>query len=183
MYTKSLSLSSNFRIALREAVKIGLFIILLSVSSKVRFCLPYSPVPVTFQTLVVYLSVLFLGRKALYLQLSYIMLGILGAPVFSAGVGIMYLAGPTGGYILGFLFASLLLVKLVPLRKSLLWFILCFSLADLVILISGLLWIVFITRLSFSKALYIGIMPFIYGDSLKVLLAALIARIFNPLTR
>ncbi|MBN2119647.1 MAG: biotin transporter BioY [Candidatus Omnitrophica bacterium] len=180
MHVKSLALKESLPVSLKDVLKIGLFVFLLSISSRIRLYLPYSPVPITFQTLVVFLSVVFLGRKALPAQLVYIGLGAAGIGVFSSGAGLFYLAGPTGGYIIGFLLASFLLIKIIPLAKNTLWYIACFLIADSVILISGSLWIKIIMNVSLARAVNIGILPFIYGDALKIALAALITSLAKP---
>jgi len=177
MHTKSLSLKDSLPNLLRGVLRIGLFVFLLSLSSRIRIYLPYSPVPITFQTLVVYLSVFFLGGKALYALLSYIILGIFGVPVFSAGAGLAYLLGPTGGYIMGFLLASMILIRILPISENILWYFFCFCLADTTILIMGTLWITFTMRVPVAQAVSMGIVPFLYGDSLKVILATLMTRI------
>ena len=75
---------------------------ILSLSA--HFKVPFYPVPMTLQTLVVLLIGmsygLHLGGATI---LSYLLLGAFGAPVFSGGVGFVYLVGPTGGYLVGFL--------------------------------------------------------------------------------
>lgn len=179
MYVKTLSLKNSWAIALRDVLKMGLFVLLLSLSSRIRIYLPYSPVPVTFQTLVVYLSAVFLGARAFYPLLSYIALGIFGAPVFSAGAGLVYLLGPTGGYILGFLLASIILIRMLPFKKNILWYFFCFCLADAAILMMGTLWIILVMRVSLAEAVSLGILPFVYGDCLKIILATLITRIIR----
>lgn len=80
----------------------------MALSANIFIYLPGTPVPITLQTITVLLSALFLGSRFAFLcQLEYIMLGIIGLPVFAGFKnGIFSLFGPTGGYILGFLFAS-----------------------------------------------------------------------------
>jgi len=85
MYAKSLAIKGTKAFIVKEAVKLGIFVFLLALSSRIRVYLPYSPVPVTFQTLVIFLSAVFLGTRALSLPFIYTTLGILGLPVFSGG--------------------------------------------------------------------------------------------------
>jgi biotin transport system substrate-specific component len=177
MYIRSLALKKSWETAAKDALKISIFVFLLIMSSHLRVYLPYSPVPVTFQTLVILLSVVFLGRRAFSVPLVYSALGIAGLEVFSGGRGVLYLFGPTGGYIAGFLAASVLLASMLDMHKNFAWYIFSFGLASLVILICGSLWIAFSLKTSFAYALTIGLLPFLYGDSLKVVLAALITRL------
>ena len=88
-----------------------LFTIVLAISSKIS--VPFYPVPMTMQTFVVLFTGVTLGARYGFLALSfYILEGILGLPVFSGtpakGIGLTYLLGPTGGYIIGFAFSALI---------------------------------------------------------------------------
>ena len=84
------------------------FAILMAVSANSYVYLPFTPVPITMQTLTVLLSSILLGsRWAAVGQLEYMLMGIGGLPVFAGGrSGLLAIAGPTGGYIIGFVFAS-----------------------------------------------------------------------------
>ncbi|MCL4378895.1 MAG: biotin transporter BioY [Actinobacteria bacterium] len=85
-----------------------IFAILMGISANTFLYLPFTPIPVTMQVLTVLISPFFLGRRwAMASQAEYIILGLSGLPVFSGfHSGIAALTGPTGGYIIGFLFAS-----------------------------------------------------------------------------
>jgi biotin transport system substrate-specific component len=80
----------------------------MALSANISIYLPGTPVPITLQTITVLLSGIFLGsRFAMLSQMEYILLGIMGLPVFAGfKSGIFSLFGPTGGYILGFIFAA-----------------------------------------------------------------------------
>ena len=80
-------------------------IILLSVSSKVS--IPFYPVPMTFQTFVVYFIAASMGMIGFYSTLSYVILGLMGLPIFAAGGGIAYVMSPTFGFLYGMVLASL----------------------------------------------------------------------------
>jgi len=177
MNTNALIVKNSMVRVLKDVLGISLFVVLLGISSRIKVYFPYSPVPVTFQTLVIFLSVAFLRGRALYSQALYILLGLSGLPLFTAGAGIFYLAGPTGGYLLGFLLATLFLVKILFVKRNIFWYLFCFAAADIFILFTGSLWLDVFLRLSLNKALLVGFMPFIYGDALKVVLAGLAARL------
>ena len=85
-----------------------IFAILMAISANSFFYLPFTPIPITIQVATVFMSAIFLGSKwAAVSQLQYIFMGIIGFPVFSGfKSGIIALAGPTGGYIIGFLAAA-----------------------------------------------------------------------------
>jgi len=148
------------------------FIILTALGAFVRIPLPFTPVPITLQTFFVLLSGVFLGGGLGALtQLSYILLGTSGLPIFTgAGSGISYLLGPTAGYLFGFVLASLWLGKFIKYSQDnffAAFVILC--IADIIILSSGVIWLKFIFGYPATKLLFIGFIPFIPGDLLKAL--------------
>ena len=85
-----------------------IFAAAMVLSANIFIYLPGTPVPITLQTITVLLSGLFLGgRFAMLSQIEYILLGMMGLPVFAGfKSGVFSLLGPTGGYILGFIFAA-----------------------------------------------------------------------------
>ena len=84
---------------LPKALFFILGIILLSVSSKVS--IPFYPVPMTFQTFVVYFIAASMGMVGFYSTVSYVMLGLMGLPIFAAGGGLGYVMYPTFGFLYG----------------------------------------------------------------------------------
>lgn len=153
------------------------FIILMSLGAFVRIPLPFTPVPLTLQTFFVLLSAGLLGSGlGVLTQAGYIFLGVSGMPVFAgAASGLYYLIGPTGGYLLGFVLASLWLGRFIKYaRNSLLSTFAVFCAADLIILLSGSIWLKFIFNYSLSKIIFLGLIPFIPGDLLKAFLASII---------
>jgi len=153
------------------------FIIFTALGAFVRIPLPFTPVPITLQTLFVLLSGVFLGAGlGATAQVSYLFLGLLGLPIFTgAGFGLIYLFGPTGGYLIGFILASFLAGRLISLRRESLFSVFCIlCLADFILLGSGVIWLAFISGYSFHKSLFIGFMPFIIGDLLKAMVASIL---------
>jgi len=158
-------------------IGIGIFVVLTSLGAFVRIPLPFTPVPLTLQTLFVMLAGAFLGAGlGATSQLGYILLGLSGLPVFTgAGSGFLYILGPTGGYLLGFVFASLFIgrfIKFFATSPKRIFAIFCLS--ELILLASGALWLKLILGLSFTKAMLLGIVPFIAGDMFKAAAAAFI---------
>jgi len=151
------------------------FIIMTVLGSFVRIPLFFTPVPLTLQTFFVLLAGAFLGsRLGILSQLGYILIGAIGLPVFSGGqAGLFYLFGPTGGYLFGFLLATVLIGRFInSFSKSIFSaFCLLFA-ADLVILFCGAAYLAFLTKLSFIQAVSLGVAPFIAGDLLKASAAA-----------
>ena len=91
--------------------KIGICIALLCVSSYISIPIPFSPAPITAQTVIINLiAIILLPKEAFFAVLGYILLGICGLPVFSGGQsGIGKILGPSGGYIIGYLVAAVLM--------------------------------------------------------------------------
>jgi biotin transport system substrate-specific component len=153
------------------------FVILMSLGAFVRIPLPFTPIPLTLQTFFVLLSGAFLGsRLGAMTQLSYILLGVFGVPVFSgAGSGLFYLLGPTGGYLMGFILSALFLGRFIGRRQTKLFSVFgLFCLGDLIILVCGTVWLKLLLGYSFIKLLSVGLIPFAPGDLLKAGVASLI---------
>ena len=151
----------------------GLFIALIAIGS--YFVIPMIPVPITLQTLFVLLCGCIMKRYALIAVLLYVILGIIGLPVFhqfTSGPGI--LLGPTGGYLIGFILAALI-VGLSYEKKSRFIRICGLFLGTTAIALCGVLWIALSTGISFFEAVLIGAVPFIVGDLIKITLAFFIS--------
>jgi biotin transport system substrate-specific component len=152
-----------------------LFVMLTTLGAFVRIPLPFTPVPVTLQTFFVLLSGAFLGSSlGMTAQLGYVMLGIWGLPIFTGtGSGLLYLLGPTGGYLLGFILATLFIGKFIKQSKNNLFFIFVFfCIGDAILLFCGSIWLGALFKISWIKSLVLGFFPFIPGDLLKALLAS-----------
>ncbi len=169
MQTKTLSIA--YSSALTKLFAVATFTLLTVVSAKIRFPLPFTPVPVTFQVFAVLLSGVVIGPWLGGLsQLLYVGLGCLGLPVWAGGGGTSAILGPTGGYILAFPIASFTVALLV--RKSRTAIQKSFALAAglLVIYLLGALWLANYLRLDLSSTLKLGVFPFILIDTVKLLL-------------
>ncbi len=155
---------------------VGIFLILTCLGAFVRIPLSFTPVPITLQTFFVLLSGAFLGSNLGFLtQLSYILLGIWGLPIFTgAGSGLLYLLGPTGGYLLGFVLASFLIGRFIRFSNDPFFTFTLFCLGDAVLLFCGTLWLKFLFGYDLTRALFIGFLPFISGDLLKIAAASAI---------
>ncbi len=160
-----------------------LFVGLTFVGAHIR--IPLQPVPVTLQTLFVLLSGAVLGRRIGALSQSvYLGLGAMGAPVFAgslAGVGV--LAGPTGGYLIGFVVAPLFVGAFIGRKTDYWWSFLVFSFGSLIILSLGALHLTLFYTHNLADSLRIGYLPFVPGDLLKVLAAVSIYRSYRGLRR
>ncbi|GHF40899.1 biotin transport system substrate-specific component [Deinococcus metalli] len=141
--------------------------------------IPLKPVPVTLQTLGVLLVGAALGwRRGAATLGTYIAAGTLGLPVFAGGAaGLAKLAGPTGGYLIGFLLAATLvgwLMERLALDRRVVGTAAAMLLGTAVIYAVGLPWLSVTTGLHGRALLTAGLLPFLPGDALKLGLAALL---------
>jgi len=147
---------------------------LIAISAQVSVHIPFSPVPITGQTLVVLLAGLLLGRNlAAASVLAYLLQGAAGMPFFAGGrSGLVTLLGPTGGYLFGFLAAAWVVGLLAeqPARRPLLTTAGSLLAGTAIIYLFGLPWLaLFVPR---AQVLSLGLVPFLAGDLLKILLGS-----------
>ena len=141
--------------------------------------IPLPPVPITLQTVFLGLAGTLLGgRLGALSQTVYLLLGIIGLPVFAGGkAGLGVLFGPTGGYLIGFVAAAFVIGKLTAIktRPGFAW--LCFSIisGEAVLYGIGVLQLALVARLAPVQALAVGLLPFLPGDGIKILLTAWVA--------
>jgi biotin transport system substrate-specific component len=137
--------------------------------------IPVGVVPITFTNLAIYFAIYTLDwKKGTLSYIIYMLIGFAGIPVFSGFTGgPAKLLGPTGGYLIGFFFmamiAGLFVDKYFDKRY------LCFAgmlLGTAVCYTIGTFWLAFQAHMSFAAALTAGVIPFIPGDLIKILIAA-----------
>jgi biotin transport system substrate-specific component len=156
-----------------EISSILTFTLLMVASAHIRIHLFFTPVPITMQTFVVCMSIVLLRQKASISQMLYMLIGALGLSVFSnGGAGMLYLAGPTGGYIMGFFIAALIFSFVFPREVSFLKLIVLFTGVNVVIYSCGVAWLVGLHHLTFNQAFVVGVAPFIIAEVVKIILAA-----------
>jgi biotin transport system substrate-specific component len=140
---------------------------------------PIPPVPITLQTLFLYLAGALLGgRLALLSQVVYVLLGIIGLPVFAGGkAGFGVLFGPTGGYLIGFLPAAYIVGKWneVLNAPSFPTVLVSMIVGTIPVYLLGVLQLSFVAKLDLVKAVSVGMLPFLIGDGIKIVAAALLA--------
>ena len=151
--------------------------VLLWAAAKVQ--VPFFPVPATLTTLVVVLIGAFYGsRLGSVTILAYLTEGLAGLPVFAGtpekGIGLAYMVGPTGGYIIGYVAAAFLVGLLVERGggRAIVAMGGAVLAANVVLYATGLAWLGHL--IGIDKAVSFGLMPFLAADALKILIAAAI---------
>jgi biotin transport system substrate-specific component len=147
--------------------------LVVALSAQIRIYLAFSPVPITGQTFAVLMLGALLGsRRGGLAMLAYLVEGVLGLPVFAAGVGLPVLFGPTGGYLVGFVAAAYLVGKLAEKGwdRHIITTIAAMVLGNAVLHLFGFTWLAVLTDV--KTAFLMGVYPFILGDLLKVAIAA-----------
>lgn len=144
--------------------------------AQVRIPLPFTPVPLTGQTLAVLVVGAALGaRKGAASLLLYLFEGLIGLPFFAGGNhGVSVVLGPTGGYLLGFVVAAYVIGALAArgLDRRIPTALLAFLAGEVVIYLFGVAWLSLF--LGWKGALVGGLLPFLIGDALKLAAAALL---------
>ena len=169
------SLSNNFNL-----IKLLLVIVsgtaLLTISSKIQT--PFTFVPATMQTFVVLFLGMVLGYKlAAATVVLYLIEGLIGLPVFAKGGGFVYLMGPTGGYLIGFIltafFAGMIKIKTDPI---VIFIYLLFSVSAAYALGLLGLWNYMGLDKSFNQVFLVGAQPFLLIEIYKILILTVLSK-------
>ena len=150
--------------------------VLIALAAQVSIPVPGSPVPITGQTFGVLLSAGALGfRRGIASTVLYLLLGLVGLPVFAHGTGgVAIVVGATGGYLVGFIVAAAVVGRLAELGwdRNLLGGIGAMLIGSALIYAVGLPWLAVVAHLDAPTTLQEGLYPYIPGDLLKLALAA-----------
>lgn len=162
----------------------GLMAALICLLGPFSVPVPFSPVPFSLCTLVIYFAVYVLDAGLGTCSVAiYLLLGLVGLPVFSGFAGgIGRLLGPTGGYLIGYLFIACisgLFIKKWGHSYTFHNIIMCLlgmTLGTIVCYLFGTLWLSYQHSLDFTTALSVGALPYIPLDILKMILALILGR-------
>ena len=169
-------------LGIRQMAMIGVMTAVTCIAAPFSIPIPVSPVPLSLTTFILYLSVYILGtRNAFISYVIYLLLGLVGLPVFSGfegGVG--KVAGPTGGYLIGFIFMAIVCGLLMQVKKDK-------KIVNIVVCVVGMLigtaiayafgtmWFCYSTGTGLGAAMALCVIPFIPGDLIKIAIAAVVA--------
>jgi biotin transport system substrate-specific component len=152
---------------------------LTAAAAQVSIPLPFTPVPFTFQPMIVLLGGALLGsRLGLASQMAYLALGIAGLPVFAASPGLPLgaarLLGPTAGYLLSYPLAAFTAGWLAErgFDRRYLTSVIAMACGLAVVFTGGVAWLSVVWSRGIAGALAVGFTPFIVADALKLLVAA-----------
>ncbi|SFC93197.1 biotin transporter BioY [Clostridium uliginosum] len=139
--------------------------------------LPIGIVPISLTNLAIYFAIYALGGKRGTLSyIVYLFIGLVGLPVFSGfSGGFPKLFGPTGGYLIGFIFMAFISGIFIDKFSDKIY--MCFLgmvVGTIVTYIFGTTWLAYEAHIAFNKALAVGVLPFIPGDIVKIIIASLI---------
>lgn len=142
--------------------------------------IPIGPVPIVLQNMFVILAGLCLGRNwGAIAVLIYFLAGTIGLPVFAGGTGgISRFWGPTGGYLISYLpsvyIIGFMSEKFSKNKFSTPVYLLSSTIGTAVVYLMGVSWLMYITGMTLSKSITVGMYPFLIGDALKIIAAALL---------
>lgn len=167
----------NQKIRTKQMVRIALMTAVTCVLGPLSIPLPFSPVPISLTNFAIFLAIFVLGMKSGTISfIIYLLLGAVGVPVFSSfRGGFQVLAGPTGGYLIGFIFLALIMGfaldhfdrKLVPtIIGMIIGMAVCYAF--------GTVWLAKLLSLSFKEGLMMGVIPYLAGDAAKIIIAAIV---------
>lgn len=165
-----------------EMTRMALMVAMNCVSAYIIIPLPFSLSPIALQTLIVNLTGYVLNAKQAFMtMLVYLLVGLAGVPVFTGGsAGPGKLFGPTGGYIIGFLFTAVFLAYFKGEKYSFKRYALLGCVIGIpLIYVFGVVQLKLITGMGWDKAIMTGALPFIPLDIVKCLAAAVIAYPIN----
>ena len=167
----------NQKIRTKQMVLIALMTAVTCVLGPLSIPLPFSPVPISLTNFAIFLAIFILGMKSGTISfIIYLLLGAVGVPVFSSfRGGLQVLAGPTGGYLIGFIFLALIMGfaldhfdrKLVPtIIGMIIGMAVCYAF--------GTVRLAKLLSLSFKEGLMMGVIPYLPGDAAKIIIAAIV---------
>jgi biotin transport system substrate-specific component len=168
--------SDRLSMRLRHVALIVLGALLIGLTAQVSIPVPGSPIPVTGQTFGVLLVAGALGMRRGVASISlYILIGLIGIPFFAEGKGgIQVILGASGGYIVGFAVAGAVVGRLAELGwdRRLVGALAAMAIGNVVIYLIGVPWLMAVTGFTLAEAIQKGVVPFLVGDAIKLILAA-----------
>ena len=166
----------------RRLVLIALITAITCILAPLAIPIPVSPVPISLTNLVIMISIYVLGWKdATISYIVYLLLGLVGLPVFSGFTGgLGKIAGPTGGYLVGFIFLTViagLCVDKFPKNRVIAVVGMIIGMA--ITYIFGTEWLAIQLKMTFVAALSVGVIPYLVGDAVKIIIAIIVGPVLR----
>lgn len=161
----------------------AMFVVLIIIGSYISIKIPISPVPIVLQNMFVFLAALLLGKKWGTLTIStYLILGLVGLPVFANAKSQAALFGPTGGYLIAYI-PAVFISGLIAEQKnnSSLYNTIAVFTAIIIIYLIGVPWLKTVNNIPLKQALYWGFIPFILWDIIKGISVIMLVKIIKPI--
>lgn len=169
--------SAKNKIIIKDMILIAMFASLTAVLSQISIPLPFTPVPINLAMFSVFVAGGLLGGiKGAISQIIYVLLGVIGVPVFSQFTGgIGKIIGPTGGYIIGYIISAFIIGCFIKkFKRNIIGIGLIMFVGLLGCYAVGTAWFMFVTKTSFFSSLTYCVLPFVLGDILKIVLSAIL---------
>lgn len=168
----TISVPRNTKLTVRQLALTGLMAAVICILGPWSIQIPISPVPVSLGFLAIYFVTSVMGMKLGTLSvIIYILLGLAGLPVFTGftgGPGKLF--GPTGGYIIGYIFMALICGLFVDKGGNRFLFNLLGMLSGTVVgYLFGTLWLAYQQSIGFVDALFLGVIPYLGFDAVKLI--------------
>lgn len=166
-------MKASSTISIQNFTYVALMTAILCILGPIAIPIPFSPVPISLATFGLYLIAYIMPwKKAVLSCILYLIIGLAGMPVlsgFSGGFGKVF--GPTGGYILAYIPLVLIVNIFIHRFQSRTSHIFGFILSTIVLYGVGSLWLVYTANITLKTALFIGTLPYVPGDVIKIFLA------------
>lgn len=182
--TQSVSAASMKKrgITTRNLVITALMAAFMCILGPLSLPLPFTPVPISLTNFAIYLAAFVLSWK--YCTLSYIvymLIGMIGLPVFSNfGSGLDKIVGPTGGYLIGFVFTALICSLINEKFAGKIYMYVIGMAAGLTMAYAfGTLWFMYQQGMGLKQSLVLCVIPFLIGDAVKIVVATMIGPVLR----
>lgn len=162
----------------QKLTMMAICITLLCISSYIAFPLPFTPTPVTAQTVMINVIALLLKPKEVITAVGlYLLIGLIGFPVFAGGTsGLAPILSLNGGFILAFLIVApiMSLIKEVGARNFKSYLLITVFVGMPIIYLIGALWMALVGHMDIKAAMSVAVLPFMLGDMLKCFIASIL---------
>ena len=167
--------------SVRKMAIIALMTAVLCILAPISIPVFISPVPISLGVLAIYLTAYVLSPlDATISVIIFILLGTFGLPVFSGySGGLSKLVGPTGGYIIGFLFTVYISSLFIHMKKGIIFDVIGMITGLALCYILGTIWFSYQQGKGFIASLLLCVVPFLIGDAIKIIVAVILGTQLN----